>query len=69
MAESKNRQEEKARARAVHDFKVNLKAELEVRLLHDKLDYLVVSQMKRLLEFQQIEIDMLRDLMNKASKP
>jgi uncharacterized membrane protein len=41
---SQNRQEAKDRLRAEHDYKVNLKAELEIRHLHEKVDYLLKQQ-------------------------
>ncbi len=60
---SQNRQEQKDRIRAEHDYKVNLKAELEIKLLNEKIDYLLSHQNKRLLEIQQIQADYLEDLM------
>ena len=56
---SQNRQETKDRKRAEHDYKVNLKAELEVRLLHEKMDYLLTKQWQRLMELQKLQMDML----------
>lgn len=60
---SQNRQEEKDRQRSEHDYKVNLKAEIEIRLLHDKLDHLMIHQNKRLLEIQQLQSDYLEDIL------
>jgi uncharacterized membrane protein len=60
---SQNRQEEKDRQRSEHDYKVNLKAEIEIRLLHEKLDHLMVHQNKRLLEIQQVQSDYLQDIL------
>ncbi|MDH4468528.1 MAG: DUF1003 domain-containing protein [Bacteriovoracaceae bacterium] len=62
---SQNRQESKDRARAEADFKTNLMAELEIRQLHFKLDQLVSHQWHRLLEIQQIQLDMMSDLKKK----
>ncbi len=59
---SQNRREAKDRLRAEHDYQVNLKAELEVRLLHEKLDHLIVHQWQRLLETQRLQIEMLDGL-------
>jgi uncharacterized membrane protein len=59
---SQNRQEEKDRRRAENDFKVNLKAELELRLLHDKVDHLLVHQNQRLLEIQEIQVQYLQEI-------
>jgi uncharacterized membrane protein len=65
---SQNRQEAKDRLRAEHDYKVNLKAELEIRKLHDKLDYLLNQQWERLLEIQQLQIEMLNDVVATQAK-
>jgi uncharacterized membrane protein len=59
---SQNRKEEKDRKRAVNDYKVNLKAELEIKILHEKLDYLMSRQNKRLLEIQQLQTDYLAEI-------
>jgi uncharacterized membrane protein len=56
---SQNRQEEKDRARATHDYPVNLKAELEIRQLHQKLDQLLSHQWKRLVEIQKVQLELL----------
>ena len=58
---SQNRKEAKDRLRAEHDYKVNLKAELQIRQLHEKIDYLAQQQWQRLLELQEMEIDLLED--------
>jgi uncharacterized membrane protein len=60
---SQNRQGEKDRQRSEHDYKINLKAELEIKLLHDKLDHLMIHQNKRLLEIQEIQSDYLEDIL------
>lgn len=60
---SQNRQEQKDRLRSEHDYKINLKAELEIKLLHDKMDHLIIHQNKRLLEIQQIQTDYLNDIL------
>ena len=59
---SQNRQEAKDRLRSQHDYQVNLKAELEIRHLHDKIDHLLTHQWERLVEIQQIQIDLLSEL-------
>ena len=64
---SQNRQEQKDRARSEHDYKINLKAELEIKLLHEKVDYLMTSQNSRLLEIQQIQAEYLEDILQKLS--
>jgi uncharacterized membrane protein len=59
---SQNRQEARDRMRGENDYRTNLKAELEVRLLNTKLDQLMTQQWHRLLEIQQIQIEMMDDL-------
>jgi len=59
---SQNRQEAKDRQRAEHDYKINLKAEVEIRMLHEKLDHLLLHQNKRLLEIQKVEMEMLEGI-------
>ncbi len=59
---SQNRQAAKDRAEAEHDYQVNLKAELEVQMLHEKLDHLIFEEWHRLLEIQAIQMEMLEDL-------
>jgi uncharacterized membrane protein len=65
---SQNRQESKDRLRAEHDYRVNLKAELEVRNLNEKIDYLLTRQWQRLLEIQQIQMEMMEELVRKPPK-
>ncbi len=64
---SQNRQETKDRHRSEHDYKINLKAELEIRLLHEKIDHLILQQNQRLLEIQQIQLDLMEDIMQKLN--
>lgn len=59
---SQNRQEAKDRQRSKQDYRVNLKAELEIRTLHEKLDHLMLKQQQRLLEVQELEIEMLKEI-------
>jgi uncharacterized membrane protein len=66
---SQNRQEAKDRVRSEHDYKVNLKAELEIRHLHEKMDHLLKQQAQRLLEIQQIQIELLEEVLKKSSPP
>jgi uncharacterized membrane protein len=65
---SQNRQEQKDRQRGEHDYKINLKAELEIKLLSEKIDHLLVHQNKKLLEIQEIQTDYLEDLMKELKK-
>jgi len=59
---SQNRAEARDRLRAENDYKVNLKAELEIRHLHEKMDHLLRRQWQRLFEIQQIQIELLEGL-------
>ena len=65
---SQNRQEQKDRQRAEHDYKINLKAELEIKLLSEKIDHMIVNQNKKLIEIQEIQTDYLEDLMNEIKR-
>jgi uncharacterized membrane protein len=58
---SQRRQEQKDRLRAENDYRVNLKAELEIRQLHEKIDHQLAHQWERLTELQQLQIDLLED--------
>lgn len=60
---SQNRLEQKDRLRSENDYKINLKAELEIKLLQEKIDHLTFTQNKRMLEVQQIEIEYLEDIL------
>lgn len=59
---SQNRQEAKDRLRAEHDYQVNLKAELEIRQLHEKVDHLLSHQWERLVEIQEVQLELLSEL-------
>ena len=65
---SQNRQEEKDRERAKKDYMINLKSELEIRLLHEKIDHLIIHQQQELLEIQQLQIDMMNDILESVRK-
>jgi len=65
---SQNRQEAKDRLRADHDYQVNLKAEIEIRQLHIKLDQLINNSWQRLLEIQQIQIDLMEEMADKNGR-
>jgi len=65
---SQNRQEQKDRKRGEHDYKINLKAELEIKLLSEKIDHLLVHQNRKLLEIQEVQTDYLEDLMKEIKK-
>jgi len=59
---SQKRQETKDRLRSENDYRVNLKAELEIRHLHEKIDHLINRQWERLAEIQQIQLEIMEDL-------
>ncbi len=59
---SQNRQEAKDRVRSEHDYQVNLKAELEIRHLHEKVDHLLSHQWERLVQIQELQLELLADL-------
>jgi uncharacterized membrane protein len=63
---SQNRQEAKDRMRSEHDYVVNLKAELEIRHLQEKVDHLMMNQWQRLLEIQQVQTELMQELSNRA---
>jgi uncharacterized membrane protein len=65
---SQNRSEARDRARGENDYKINLKAELEIRHLHEKIDHLLRRQYNRLFEIQQIQIELLEELTRKSEK-
>lgn len=62
---SQQRQEAKDRLRSQHDYQINLKAELEIRHLNEKLDHLLSHQWERLVQIQQVQIQMLAQLQKK----
>jgi uncharacterized membrane protein len=66
---SQNRQEVKDRRRAEHDYKVNLKAELEIRQIHEKLDHLLNKQWERLVQIQEIQIEQLSEINELKNRP
>jgi uncharacterized membrane protein len=61
---SQKRQAEKDRATALHDYEVNLKAELEIMLLHDKIDQLREQQWGELLKIQGRQLELLTALLS-----
>jgi uncharacterized membrane protein len=59
---AQNRQATRDRMQAEQDFRVNLKAELEIASLHEKVDHLLHSQWQRMVELQEMQIELLSDL-------
>lgn len=61
---SQNRQEEKDRERAKKDYMINLKSELEIRTLHEKIDHMIMNQQQSLMNVQQVQIEMMNDILH-----
>jgi uncharacterized membrane protein len=59
---SQIRQETRDRLHATHDYQVNLKAELEIRHLHQKVDHLLSHQWERLVEIQEIQMELINEV-------
>ncbi len=59
---SQNRQEAKDRIQSQYDYRVNLKAELEIRHLHEKMDHLLSHQWERLVQIQELQLELLSEL-------
>jgi uncharacterized membrane protein len=60
---SQKRLEAKDRLRSENDYRVNLKAELEIRHLHEKMDHLISRQWQRLAEIQQMQLETMHELL------
>ncbi|HOZ35643.1 MAG TPA: DUF1003 domain-containing protein [archaeon] len=65
---SQNRKDQKDRIRAENDYKINLKSELEIRHLHEKMDNLVQKQWQRLLEIQRLQLDIMEETQKERKK-
>jgi uncharacterized membrane protein len=65
---SQNRQEQKDRQRSEHDYKINLKAELEIKLLSEKIDHLLAHQNKKFLDIQVLQTDYLEGILKEIKK-
>lgn len=70
---SQNRQEEKDRERAKNDYMINLKSELEIRSLHEKVDHFIMDQQQELFELQKLQVSMMNEIVsivtNNAGSP
>ena len=64
---SQNRKEDRDRQAAEHNYQVNLKAELEIRHLHEKIDHLMGKQWERLAAIQQMQIELLENRLEERS--
>ena len=65
---SQNRQEAKDRLRSEHDYEINMKAEIEIRKLHEKMDHLLMHQWQRLLDIQQLQVNQMEEISQFALK-
>jgi uncharacterized membrane protein len=59
---SQNRQEARDRFRAEHDFEINLKAEIEIRKLHERMDHHLMHQWQHLMDFQQLQVNLMEEI-------
>ncbi len=59
---SQNRQEARDRLHSEHDYEINMKAEIEIRKLHEKMDHLLMHQWQRLMEIQQLQVDLMEEI-------
>ncbi len=64
---SQNRKEEKDRKRSENDYLINLKAELELRSLHQKIDLLLQEQIKVLVDSQATQLELLKNIEEKLN--
>ncbi len=65
---SQNRQEAKDRLRSQYDYKVNLKSELEIRTLHEKVDHLLTHQWDKMVKIQELQMELLNDIKKNSGK-
>ncbi|EMJ97589.1 PF06210 family protein [Leptospira alstonii serovar Sichuan str. 79601] len=65
---SQNRQEAKDRIRSENDYKINLKAEIEIRTLHEKVDHLLLNQWSKMIEIQEIQMEILGEISSHLKK-
>jgi len=65
---SQNRQGEKDRDKAQNDYMVNLKSELEIRMLHEKIDHLILHQEQSLIEIQKVQVEMMNDILKRLEQ-
>jgi uncharacterized membrane protein len=65
---SQNRQEEKDRERSRKDYMINLKSELEIKALNEKIDHFLMDQQQELMELQKVQIDIIKDILKHVEK-
>jgi uncharacterized membrane protein len=65
---SQNRQEEKDRERGKKDYMVNLKSELEIRMLDEKIDHLILTQQQEVIEIHKVQIEIMNDILKQIKR-
>ena len=65
---SQNRQEAKDRLRVEHDYEINLKAEIEIRKLHERMDHLLMHQWQHLMDIQQLQVNLMEEVNQRSIK-
>jgi uncharacterized membrane protein len=65
---SQNRQEDKDRERSKKDYMVNLKAELEIKILHEKVDHLIIHEQQESVEIHKVQVKMLNDILERITQ-
>ncbi len=65
---SQNRQEDKDRDRSKKDYMVNLKAELEIKILHEKVDHLIIHEQQESVEIHKVQVKMLNDILERITQ-
>jgi uncharacterized membrane protein len=65
---SQNRQEEKDRDRSKKDYMINLKSEIEIRTLQEKIDHFIINQQQELFEIQKVQVEMMTDILRQIKK-
>lgn len=65
---SQNRREEKDRQRAVSDYLINLKSEIEIRNMHQKIDLLIAEQMQTLFDIQKDQMNVMEEIRSAINK-
>lgn len=65
---SQNRKETKDRRQAENDYKINLKSEIEIRALHEKVDHLLLDQWSKMMQIQEVQLEVLDEIRTNVEK-
>ena len=65
---SQNRAGERDRVESTHDYETDLKAEIEIASLHDKVDHLLHAQWERMVELQEMQMELLTELTRRTHR-